>query len=163
MTDPSRSVRWWQRPAMPLASSRLGGWFAVRVAPGIDRLLMRLSRGRLSITVGFPTLILTTTGAKTGLPRATPLIFLPQGEQILIVASNGGGARHPGWYHNLVANPLVSVFAYGATRQYRARVLDGAEREAAWRAMAALYPGYVAYQERTGGRTIPVVVLTPAS
>ena len=93
MTDPSRTVRWWQRPAMPLASSRLGGWFFVRVAPAIDRLLMRLSRGRLSLTVGFPTLILTTTGAKTGLPRSTPLIFLPQGEQLLIVASNGGSAQ----------------------------------------------------------------------
>ena len=162
MDDGTRTVRWWQRPAMPLVSSRLGGWFFVRVAPAVDRLLVRLSRGRLSLAAGYSTLLLTTIGAKTGQPRTTPLIFLPEGERLVVVASNGGNARHPGWYHNLVANPAVTAFAFGASRPYQAQVLEGAEREAAWERMAALYPGYVAYQQRAGGRTIPIIVLTPA-
>ena len=161
MSDEARTVRWWQRPAMPLASSRLGGWFFVRVAPAVDRLLVRLSRGRLSLAAGYPTLLLTTVGAKTGQERTTPLIFLPEGERLVIVASNGGNARHPGWYHNLVANPAVTAFAFGVTRSYHARVLAGAEREQTWVRMATLYPGYVAYQQRAGGRTIPIIVLTP--
>jgi F420H(2)-dependent quinone reductase len=154
------TVHWWQRPAMPLVSSRLGGWFYARVAPHIDRLLVRLSRGRLSLAIGYPTLILTTIGAKTGQVRSTPLIFLPLDNQIVLVASNGGSTRHPGWYYNLRANPKVTALVHGQNAAYLAREVTGAERDELWRKATALYPGYVAYQQRTSGRQIPIIVLT---
>ena len=160
MADSPPTVRWWQRPAIPLAATRLGGWFFVRVAPAIDRLLVRITRGRLSTAVGFPTLILTTIGAKTGQVRTTPLIYLPIGDQIVLVASNGGGPRHPGWYHNLRARPDVSALVRGVAASYTAREATGDERAALWAQAAALYPGYITYQQRTAGRSIPIVVLT---
>ena len=161
MTNRQTTIRWWQRPLAWMAASRPGAWFFVTVAPPIDRWLMRVSRGRLSLTAGFPTLVLSTVGAKTGQVRDTPLIFLPRGDEIVLIASNGGSPRHPSWYYNLRANPEATVSIAGQTRAYQAREVTGAERDALWRQAAALYPGYLAYQRRAAGRLIPVLLLTP--
>jgi F420H(2)-dependent quinone reductase len=123
-------------------------------------LLIRLSRGRLSVAIGMPRLILTTIGAKSGQARTTPLIYLPDGERVVLVASNGGSLRHPGWYYNLRANPQATLLIDGRTATYRAREADGAERAELWRRAVAFYPGYAVYQRRAGGRAIPVLVLT---
>ncbi len=161
MSNLPRTVRWWQRPAMPLVSSRAGAWFYVHVAPPIDRLLVRLSRGQFSLALGYPTLILTTIGAKSGQVRSTPLLFLPHEERLVLIASNGGNPRHPGWYYNLRAHPEATVFAHGRTATYIAREATGAERDELWRKAVALFPAYTTYQHRAGDRQIPVLVLTP--
>jgi deazaflavin-dependent oxidoreductase (nitroreductase family) len=148
---------------MKLGSSRAGSWFYVHVAPHIDRPLMRLSRGRLSTAIGMPTLILTTIGAKSGQARSTPLVYLPDGGRVVLIASRGGDTRHPGWYHNLRANPQATLLIGGHSAAYRAHEAGGAEREDLWRRAVALYPGYAAYQRRSGGRQIPVLVLTRVS
>src|SRR5262245_24969982 len=129
MSEPQRSRSWWLRIGFKFASSRPGGWFYVNVAPNIDRLLIRLSRGRYSVAIGLPRLILTTIGAKSGQPRTTPLVYLPDGERVVLVASNGGNPRHPGWYYNLRANPQATLLIDGRAALYRASEVSGAERE----------------------------------
>ncbi|MFH8346653.1 nitroreductase family deazaflavin-dependent oxidoreductase [Streptomyces sp. NPDC018045] len=121
----------------------------------------RANRGRVGgMFEGRPLLLLTTTGAKTGLPRTTPAVYLPDGEDRLAVfASNGGSPTAPAWYHNLTAHPVATVEA--GTRTYRARATEaaGADRERLWARQVAADPQFAAFQERAG-RRIPVLVLT---
>jgi deazaflavin-dependent oxidoreductase (nitroreductase family) len=109
---------------------------------------------------GAPTLLLTTTGRKSGFSRTTPLIFARHGEDYLVVASQGGAPTHPGWYHNIVATPQVTLQVgpeiFGAT----ARVATADERPLLWSTVNEGWPNYDVYQTRTE-RVIPVVVLTP--
>ena len=108
-----------------------------------------------------PTLLLTTTGRKTGELRPLPLIYGESGDSFVIVASKGGMPSHPVWYLNLLANPDCALMVGAKAVSARARVAEGAERDRLWQEMAALYPPYEEYQERAGERTIPVVVLDP--
>jgi deazaflavin-dependent oxidoreductase (nitroreductase family) len=107
---------------------------------------------------GRPVVILTTTGAKSGQPRTIPLVYTTDGDRIVIIASKGGAPTNPDWYHNLVANPIVTVELPGDTFQARATVVEGEERKRLYDAQAALMPGFAEYQEKTT-RQIPVVVL----
>jgi proline iminopeptidase len=107
---------------------------------------------------GVPTLILTTSGRKTGEQHSTPLIFGRDGDNVVIVASKGGAPAHPGWYRNLVKHPEVGVQIQGDRFRARARTADGEERERLWPVMTAIWPAYDEYQAKTE-RTIPVVVL----
>ena len=107
---------------------------------------------------GRPLLLLTTTGAKSGQQRVSPLVYTTDGDHIVIIASKGGAPTNPDWYHNVVANPVVTVELPGDTFQARATVAEGAERERLYNAQAALMPGFAEYQEKTT-RQIPVVVL----
>jgi len=106
-------------------------------------------------------LLLTTTSAKSGAPRTTPLVYHRIGGRLLIIASTGGGPRNPGWFDNLVKNPSVRVELGAATWEGRAVVLSGAERDALFAAVVKAAPAFGRYQERTQ-RTIPVVELLPA-
>ncbi|WP_245765162.1 nitroreductase/quinone reductase family protein [Nonomuraea jiangxiensis] len=105
-------------------------------------------------------LLLTTEGARTGASHTTPLGYLPDGERLLIIASAGGAPRHPAWYHNLRANPLVTVEDGLLTYQAKAVVLEGEERERLFARAVESDPGWGAYEERSG-RTLPVVALHP--
>lgn len=107
---------------------------------------------------GVPTLILTTTGRRSGRQRSTPLIFAEDGDAYVIVASKGGAPRHPAWYLNLVDHPKVEVQVKGDRFEALARTAGPGERERLWRLMAGIWPDYDVYQERTT-RQIPVVVL----
>ena len=107
-------------------------------------------------------LLLTTTGAKTGRTRTTPLLYVPDGADIVLIASRGGNTSHPAWYHNLVANPHATALLNGRTIECIAHQADGDERARLWRMANDYYSGFDAYQSRTGGRTVPVMVLTPA-
>jgi deazaflavin-dependent oxidoreductase (nitroreductase family) len=151
-----------QRQVERFPSTRAGGWFVVNVANRIDPALQRLSRGRLSIAVGQPVLLLTTRGARTGRSRSAPLLYGTDGERLVLVASKAGSPRHPAWYRNLKANPEVRVIASGRSGRYRAREAEGEERERLWDSAVELYSGYDVYQGRAGARRIPVVVLEPA-
>ena len=119
-------LRW----VMKLASTRAGGWFFITVAPPIDRALLRLSKGRISTGGVAPILLLTTTGAKSGQPRSTPLLYLKDGERFALIASKGGNPRHPAWYHNLRAKPEATLLVGG--RELHCKWVDRG-RERIWR------------------------------
>jgi deazaflavin-dependent oxidoreductase (nitroreductase family) len=158
-----RSNRHVDRVLTPIASSRPVSWFYVNVAPSIDRALLRLTGGRFTTggrrRVGF----LRVKGSRTGLERVTPLVYTLDGENIVLVASRGGDSRHPGWYRNLIANPEVGFSIDGNERAYRARELEGQDRERAWQLAVDRYAGYAVYQRRAGDRRIPVMLLEPRS
>jgi deazaflavin-dependent oxidoreductase (nitroreductase family) len=112
-------------------------------------------------TMGMDGLVLTTVGAKTGQPRQTLLGTFPDGEGAwLIVASAGGQARNPAWYHNLAAHPdQVQIEVAGKKLPVTAAQLTGAEREAAWQRITAAQPRYAGYEKKTD-RVLPVIRLT---
>ena len=107
-----------------------------------------------------PTLLLTTTGRRSGEPRILPLIYGEAEGAYLVVGSKGGNPHHPSWYLNLVAEPEVGVQVGARRFRARARTAKGEERSALWKQMLGVWPAYAQYQERTG-REIPVVVLEP--
>ncbi len=105
-----------------------------------------------------PLILLTTTGAKTGLPRIAPLMLVADGNRILAVASKGGHPKHPEWYLNLLAHPEVTVEVGSEKFNTTARILTGDEREQAFRRAAEVFPPYAEYQKKTA-REIPVIAL----
>jgi deazaflavin-dependent oxidoreductase (nitroreductase family) len=110
---------------------------------------------------GAPTLLLYSTGRKTGQPRTHALIFARDGDDYLIVASMGGAPRHPQWYLNVTANPEAEIQVRATRIGVLARTAPpGGERERLWKVAAGVWPNYDAYQGRTE-RQIPVVVLSP--
>ncbi|MCX2731119.1 nitroreductase family deazaflavin-dependent oxidoreductase [Saccharopolyspora sp. NFXS83] len=110
---------------------------------------------------GVPTCLLTTTGRKSGQDRTTPLLYLRDGQRVVLVASQGGLPRHPAWYHNITANPEVTVQIGKEALRLRARVAEGPERAELWAKLLELYADFDSYQSWTD-RTIPVVVCEPA-
>ena len=108
-----------------------------------------------------PTLLLTTTGRKSGEPRALPLIYGEADGSFVIIASKGGMPSHPIWYLNLEAEPECEIQVASRRMKARARVAEGEERERLWRQLAEIYPPYDDYQKSAGERVIPVVVLDP--
>jgi deazaflavin-dependent oxidoreductase (nitroreductase family) len=107
---------------------------------------------------GAPLLLLTTTGAKTGQLRTNPVMYLPDGDRVLVFASKAGAPTNPDWYHNLVAHPTASVEVGDEHYDVKATVLTGAERDRMYARQAELYPGFAEYEAKTT-RTIPVVAL----
>lgn len=107
-----------------------------------------------------PMLLLDHTGAKSGAKRTTPLVYVDDPPNLVIVASKGGHPRNPAWYHNLLAHPDTTVQVGPARRSVRARVATPEERERLWPMAVSTYAGYRGYQERTE-REIPLVVLEP--
>jgi deazaflavin-dependent oxidoreductase (nitroreductase family) len=107
---------------------------------------------------GVPTLLLTTTGKKSGQQTTTPLIYGRDGERLLVVASKGGAPRHPMWYTNLAANPDVEVQVKDERYRAKARTAGPDEKPKLWETMAAIWPAYNDYQQRTE-RQIPVVII----
>ncbi|GLZ34405.1 nitroreductase [Lentzea sp. NBRC 105346] len=107
---------------------------------------------------GVTTLLLTTKGRRSGEPRRTALIYQPDGDRHVIVASNGGSNGHPNWYLNLRDNPEVEVQVGAERFRAHARTAKGEERARLWDLMNEIWPDYTNYQQRTD-REIPVVVL----
>jgi deazaflavin-dependent oxidoreductase (nitroreductase family) len=137
-------------------------WPLLLVAIRLHVLLYRLTGGRVGqrFRGGPPMLLLEHIGARSGTRRTTPLVYVRDGENVVLVASKGGFPRNPAWFHNLLAHPDTTV-QIGARREaVRARVADPAERERLWPKVVATYPGYEDYQRRTA-REIPLVILEP--
>ncbi len=137
-----------------------------RVVNAVFAKLHRIRKGKLKMGT-MSSILLHTTGAKSGAKRVSPLMYLDLDGSggtgpIAIIASNGGADAAPGWYHNCVANPSVSAEVGGETRRYTAAVATDAEREEYWPRAAASYKGYAKYQARTD-RQIPIVILTPVA
>lgn len=136
-------------PAYRFASSRLGSRF-IRVLVPLDRRLLAATRGKYPLfgPTTLPTLLLTTTGRRSGMARSTPLNYLPDGDRLLVLASNFGQQHHPAWSSNLIGHPEATVAMAGTEIGVRAALLHGAERERALQRFLA-YPMYRSY----GGRT----------
>jgi F420H(2)-dependent quinone reductase len=105
-------------------------------------------------------LLLDHVGAKSSALRTTPLLYIPDGENLLIVASKGGFPKHPAWFHNLRAHPVTYAQVGSVRRRVRARVATAEERPRLWDLAVAVWPGYEDYRVRTD-RQIPLVVLEP--
>ena len=152
-----------QRVGERFAQSKPGSWFYINVAMRVDRLLLPLSRGRASISVGQQVGMLETVGAKSGERRRIPLLFIRDGDRVVLIASMGGAPRHPSWLHNIRANPRVKFLGPGGTTgDYVAREAEGDERARLWDEAVDYYAGYAEYKVRAGKRQIPIVVLERA-
>jgi deazaflavin-dependent oxidoreductase (nitroreductase family) len=143
------------------AQTRLGGKLFISVFPAIDRRLLPLTHGRLSTGLGQPVVLLHVRGARSGVERTVPLLATKHGDLIVLIASKAGAKRHPAWFHNVRANPDVEVTVGGERLAMHATIAQGEERRRLWDMAVDHYSGYARYQERAGGRTIPVVALRP--
>jgi F420H(2)-dependent quinone reductase len=128
----------------------------------LHTLAYRLSGGLLGSRIpgGPPMLLLDHVGARSGVKRTTPLVYLQDGSNTVIVASKGGSPRHPAWLHNLRANPETTVQVGSRRIPVRARVASAKARSRLWPKVVALYRGYELYQKRAS-RQIPLVILEP--
>ncbi|MGW1627123.1 nitroreductase family deazaflavin-dependent oxidoreductase [Streptomyces sp. NPDC002172] len=133
---------------------------APHVVPALDRAVHRLSRGRVLLSAQMlPGVILTSTGARSGRPRRTPLACMPEGDGWLLVGSNFGRTGHPAWTYNLLHHPDAEISWKGRDIPVTARLLEGAERADAWHRLLVFWPPYAAYQERVD-REIRIFRLT---
>jgi deazaflavin-dependent oxidoreductase (nitroreductase family) len=138
-------------------------WRLINRAVDVHVLLYRLSGGLIGGRVpplGAKMLLLEHVGAKTGRKRTTPLVYIEDGRDLVIVASKGGYPRHPAWFHNLMANPDVNVQTGMRRRPVRARQATDEEHARLWPRVVDAYSGYEGYQRRTQ-RKIPLVILEP--
>jgi deazaflavin-dependent oxidoreductase (nitroreductase family) len=132
----------------------------------LDQFLLRLSAGRVTATTALtalPVISMQVTGAKTGLQRTVTLAAIPDGEDILLIATNFGKSHHPAWYHNLSANPLVSVTFQRHTTPYLATEVEDGDYQRCWALADAIYTGFSDYRRRAGDRRIPILRLTRVS
>ncbi|HYP48390.1 MAG TPA: nitroreductase family deazaflavin-dependent oxidoreductase [Thermoleophilaceae bacterium] len=153
-----------QKVIRRFAASGPGSWLFARLLHRIDKPVSRLTRGRHTfggLVSGLPVVMLTTTGARSGLPRTVPVLGLPTADGLAVIASNFGQHRHPAWYHNLRANPEGSVVVEGRSRRFRAEVVEGERRVSIWREGLRVYPGWSQYERRASHRRIAVFVLEP--
>jgi deazaflavin-dependent oxidoreductase (nitroreductase family) len=144
----------------------------MRVADRIWPLTRRLMKGHTAVyratngLVGHhvlgapPMLLLDHVGAKSGAKRTSPLAYVEDGQDLVLVASKGGHPKHPAWYHNLRANPDTTIQVGSKRRAVRARVANDEEHNRLWPKAVGTYSGYQGYQERTD-RKIPLVILEP--
>ncbi len=150
-----------------LAASPPGAWFYARTLHHFDRLVLKLSGGRSTLTslvTGLPVVVVTTTGAKSGKPRTVPLLCIRDQHDptiVAVIASNWGQHHYPAWYVNLKANPRAACAIAGQIGSYVAHEAVGEEYKRFWRYAADTYLGYPLYQQRTGGRRIPIMIMTP--
>lgn len=151
-----------QGVAVRFASSKPGSWVIRKLMP-LDRRVLLRTRGRRTVLgpIGIPTLLLETTGRKSGQQRLSPLLYArDEGEAVIVVGSNFGQAHHPAWTGNLLAEPRARVISGGEEIPVVAELLAGAEAEAGWQKMVDLAGNYAVYKTRTD-REIRVFRLTP--
>ena len=142
-------------------------WLYARTLHLIDRAVFRITRGRATFTswlADLPVAWLTTTGAKSGVQRTSPVLAIPgEDGKLVVIASNYGQRNNPSWYHNLRANPRATILFDGVRRDMSARELDDEERAQWYERGIEIYPGWVQYRKRAAHRRIPVIELTQAT
>ncbi|HEX2234240.1 MAG TPA: nitroreductase family deazaflavin-dependent oxidoreductase [Thermoleophilaceae bacterium] len=133
---------------------------------GLHTFAYRATKGVIGhrIPGAFSMLLLDHVGAKSGEKRTSPLLYLADGDDLVIVASKGGHPQNPAWFHNLRANPVTTVQVGSEKRKVRARVANGEERSRLWPKLVEMYGPYRDYQRRADkmDREIPLVILEPA-
>ena len=138
------------------------GSVAIKLMSDLNTWLFRLSGGWIGgrFLQGAPILLLITTGRKSGEPRTAPLLYLRDGDNLVVVASKGGMSHNPLWFRNLEADPDVEVELGAERTRMRARRATEPEKAALWPRLVSMYSDYAVYQARTA-RNIPVVILSP--
>ena len=160
------------RPETGVDDPRRGAPWVVGVIKVMSRVntwAYRVSGGRLggswrvgsALRAPVPVCLLTTTGRKSGEPRTFPLLHFPDGDQVLLVASQGGLPKHPQWYLNILADPAVTVQVGRRSRAMTAREATSAERDELWPRLVERYADFADYQANTS-RVIPVIICEPA-
>lgn len=150
-----------------ISSSEFGALILASILPHLDRWWYRLSGGKNTITnliLNLPTLMITTIGAKSGLPRNTPLLYIRDIQNPLVfalIATNFGKEKYPAWYFNLKINPRVICTINGITQHYLAREITGEEYQHYWQLATQTYFGYDLYRKRIKTRKIPIFLLEP--
>jgi deazaflavin-dependent oxidoreductase (nitroreductase family) len=160
--DPTAPPSALERLMRRFVMSGPGTSLAMTLSTRVDPPLLRATRGRISTGVGFPVVLLTVPGRKSGIERTVPLVYFTEGEEVILVASSFGRAKHPAWYLNLVAAGEAKLTAGGAVEvPHRVRETTGPERDRLFALAERLYAGYGLYKQRAGNRQIPVLALTP--
>lgn len=152
------------RAILRLAALKPVSLLLARLLPPTDRIFLRLSGGKRTLSAlltRIETVVLTTTGAKSGLPRQTTLFAFWDGPRAILIASNFGQKGHPAWHYNLLAHPRAVLSWDGEQCGYRARQAKGDERERYYQLAVSVYPGYAEYRRRASQREIAVWILEP--
>jgi deazaflavin-dependent oxidoreductase (nitroreductase family) len=133
-----------------------------KVAAPLEAPLMKASRGRIRFAFTTPMVVLTSIGARSGERREIPLLYFTDGDDVILIASNYGGDRHPAWYHNLVATPECELHTGAQGGRFVAHEVDGQDRDRLYRlAVDRLAKVFSLHEQRSGTRTIPVMRLSP--
>ena len=155
-----------QRFLRRFAASGPGSWLFARILHHIDRPVYKLTGGRhtfAALVSGLPVVMLTTTGARSGLQRTVPVLGLPTSDGIAVIASNYGQAHDPAWCHNLRADPVGEIAVDGERRRFRAVEAQGDQRDRIWHQGLRIYPGWSQYERRASNRRIAIFVLAESS
>ena len=151
-----------QRGVQAVAASKPGAWMLSHTLAPMDKLMHRATKGRATVAgvlTGLPVVMLTTTGAKSGEQRTKPVLGIPIGDDLALIAGNFGQRRSPSWGHNLAADPAASVSLGDRSVDVTARLADDAETEETFDVAAPIYGGYAKYRERVSPREIKVFIL----
>ncbi len=146
-----------------MAATRQGMWMFYLFVRMIDMPISRLTKGVFIPSANWnimPIIYLTTTGAKSGIPRSSPVLCIPDGKNLILVGSNWGNPKNPNWAYNLRTHPQTQVRKGKETKGFSARELHGNERTAYWQKVVRFYPPYVSYEKRAG-RSLPIFLLEP--
>jgi len=144
-----------------VARSALGIMVVRNVGSRVDPTLIRLTGGRLSSVAPFPAMLLTHTGAKSGVTRTSTVVYFTDSDRVIAIASNFGAPHRPAWYYNVKAHPEVTLWGRGFGGSFRAEELVGRERDQLFQPATAASSPYEHY-ERTAGKPIPVIAFHPS-
>jgi len=150
---------WWVGGKLGSTKTGLAVWR--KVAAPIEAPVMKAARGRVRLNIVMPTAVLTSIGARSGKRWEAPLGYFTDGKDVILIASNYGGGRHPAWYHNLLAHPECELHIGPRGGSFVARETAGADRERLYTlAVDRLSKVFALHDQRSGARTIPVMRLT---
>ncbi|GBG37278.1 nitroreductase family deazaflavin-dependent oxidoreductase [Mycobacterium montefiorense] len=146
-----------------VALTRLGGCFLRDIGSRADPILLRYTRGRVSCVWPVAAIVMTHVGAKSGATRNSALVYFTDRGRVILIASNFGGSRNPAWYHNVKANPIVTLYGRGIRGQFRAEEIEGAERNRLLQRAKDAPGPYAKYEQAAAAKSryIPVVGFTP--
>ena len=158
--SPGRSVA--HRIVSRVFLSPLGTRFGRDIASRVDPTLIRLTRGRVSSVWPFPAVVLTHVGAKSGITRTSALVYFTDRGRVILIASNFGESRNPAWYHNVKANPIVTLYSRGVCGHFMAEEIYGAERDRLFRRAKDAPGPYGKYEQSAAAqsRCVPVIPFT---
>lgn len=155
-----RKLAWFAGGQLAATKTGLAVWR--KTAAPVEASIMKATKGRVRLSFTMPVLVLTTTGARSGKRRETPLVYFTDGDDVVLIASNYGGERHPSWFHNLLAHPECELHIGPRGGAFVARQATGADRDRLYSlAVDRLAKVFALHDQRSGDRTIPVMRLTP--
>lgn len=158
--EPPATAGFLRRAYAAFAVTRFARVLSRLVSWKLDPVLLRVTGGRLASTLVFRSAVLETRGARSGRPRHNALIYFHDGDRVIIVASNAGGARNPSWYHNLRANPAVT---FAGRPMHAVEVEDDAEKRRLEPLGDRTFPAFARYRAQAAvtGRAVPIIALMP--